>query len=145
MLRNGVSPCKLTRRLAKRNGFVVVAIAAASAVRRSGRLYSSTCDARSNSAGIAQRREVIMQIQAAAISLQGIPFVVVAASLDLVRSSGEADMAIEELQPQFGGAAIVLMAQKDDDSPVYYGDRQLVELLEGVPIDEMPWKEYRTR
>jgi hypothetical protein len=37
------------------------------------------------------------------------------------------------------------MAQSENGSPNYYGDRDLVELLEDVPIDKMPWKEYRTR
>lgn len=83
-----------------------------------------------------------MEIQAAAISLQGNQFVVVAGRMDLVKSSGEADMAIEELEPKFGGVPVVLMAQKDDGSPVYYGDSNLVELLADVPIDQMPWKEY---
>lgn len=83
-----------------------------------------------------------MQIQAAAISLQGSQFVVVVGRMELVKSSGEADMAIEELQAKFGGAQVVLMAQKEDGSPVYYGDGNLVGLLADVPVDEMPWKEY---
>ena len=82
-------------------------------------------------------------IQAAAISLAGFRFVVVAVSLDLVRSPGEADMAIETLTPKFGGVPVVLMAQNDEGSPTYYGDRTLVEMLADVPIDKMPWKAYR--
>ena len=60
----------------------------------------------------------------------------------LVISPGEADMAIDDLQPYFGGVAVVLMAQKDDGSSSYYGDSQLVELLADIPIEKMPWKEY---
>ncbi len=51
-------------------------------------------------------------------------------------------MAIEDLQPYFGGVPVVLMAQKDDGSPSYYGDSQLVELLAHIPMNKMPWKEY---
>ncbi len=51
-------------------------------------------------------------------------------------------MAIDDLRPYFGGVPVVLMAQKDDGSPSYYGDSELVELLAGIPIDKMPWKEY---
>lgn len=83
-----------------------------------------------------------MKIQAAAISLDGEDFAVVLVPMTLVNAPGEADMAIETLQPAFGGAPVVLMAQRDDGSPNYYGDEHLVRALEGVPLDEMPWKEY---
>lgn len=83
-----------------------------------------------------------MKIQAAAISMQGIPFVITLVGLDLVQNPGEADMAIESLQPHFGGVPIVLMAQHEDGTPVYYGDSTLVELLRDVPVDQMPWQEY---
>ncbi len=81
-------------------------------------------------------------VQAAAIALAGTRLVVVLASMDLVRNAGEADMAIETLAPNFGGAPVVLMAQEDDGSPRYYGEAELVRLLDGVPIERMPWKEY---
>ena len=86
-----------------------------------------------------------MKVQAAAISMQGIRFVVVVSNMDLVQTLGEADMAIESLQPNFGGVPVVLMAQRQDGSPVYYGDSNLVELLRDVPIQEMPWQEYTVR
>lgn len=81
-------------------------------------------------------------VQAAAISLQGVRFVVVVVGMDLVRSAGEADMAIETLAPSFGGVPVVLMAQDDEGSPRYHGDRELVAMLAGVPIEHMPWKTY---
>jgi hypothetical protein len=86
-----------------------------------------------------------MNIQAAAISIAGRQFVVALVNMDLIRTPGEADLAIDSLQPTFGGVPVVLMAQSENGSPNYYGDRDLVELLEDVPIDKMPWKEYRTR
>ncbi|WP_455212176.1 hypothetical protein [Kaarinaea lacus] len=84
-----------------------------------------------------------MKVQAAAISLQGHQFAVVLAQLDLIHNSGEADLAIDTLQPKFGGVPVVLMAQKEDGTPVYYGDQDLVQSLEDLPVDEMPWKEYQ--
>lgn len=81
-------------------------------------------------------------VQAAAIALTGRPLVVVLVSMDLVHNVGEADMAIETLAPDFGGVPVVLMAQEDDGSPRYYGEAELIHLLDGVPIERMPWKEY---
>jgi hypothetical protein len=89
-----------------------------------------------------ETRKHAMKVQAAAISLRGHQFVVVVSQMTLVASPGEADMAIDDLRPYFGGVPVVLMAQKDDGSPSYYGESELVELLAGIPIDKMPWKEY---
>lgn len=83
-----------------------------------------------------------MKVQGAAISLAGVSFAVVLVPMDLVDSPGEADMAIETMQPAFGGVPVVLMAQKDDGSPRYYGDQDLVVSLADVPVDQMPWREY---
>lgn len=85
-----------------------------------------------------------MKVQAAAVSLLENRFVVVAVEMDLVKSPGEADMAIDTLQQHFG-VPVVLMALAENESPNYYGDEQLVELLRGVPVEEMPWKEYEVQ
>jgi len=83
-----------------------------------------------------------MEVQAAAISLQGQNFVIVLVGIDMVTNAGEADMAIDALEPKFGNATVILMAQREDSSPVYYGDQELVKALGDVPVDEMPWKTY---
>ena len=62
--------------------------------------------------------------------------------MDMVTNSGEADMAIDSLQPKFGNVPVILMAQREDTSPVYYGDQSLVSALGDIPVDEMPWKTY---
>lgn len=83
-----------------------------------------------------------MEVQAAAISLQGVNFVVVLVKMDLVTHAGEGDMAIDSMQASFGGSPVVLMAQKEDSTPVYYGDESLVKSLQDVPVEKMPWKSY---
>ena len=83
-----------------------------------------------------------MDVQAAAISLQNHNFVIVLVGMDMVTNTGEADMAIDTLQPKFGKVPVILMAQREDSSPVYYGDQNLVAALRDVPVDEMPWKSY---
>ena len=83
-----------------------------------------------------------MNVQAAAISLAGVNFVIVLVPMALVDSAGEADMAIDRLQPEFGDVPVVLMAQRNDGSPRYYGDEGLVASLRDIPVDGMPWREY---
>ncbi len=82
------------------------------------------------------------QVQAAAMAMQGRRLVVVLVSLDLIKRPGEADMAIADLRPRFGGADVVLMGQQEDGTPNYHGEAALLELLSAVPLDQMPWKEY---
>lgn len=82
------------------------------------------------------------QVQAAAISMLGHRFAVVLVNLDLVNSPGEADMAMRDLRPRFGGVDVVLMGQHEDGTPQYHGDPALVELLAEMPLDKMPWKSY---
>ena len=83
-----------------------------------------------------------MDVQAAAISLQNQNFVIVLVSMDMVKNTGEADMAIDALEPKFGNVPVILMAQREDASPVYYSDQSLVAALRDIPVDEMPWKSY---
>lgn len=83
-----------------------------------------------------------MKIRAAAVSLGGTNFVVAATGMDLLQNRPEADLTIESLQPHFGGVPVVLMALRDDDSPAYYGDQDLVRALAEVPVEQMPWKDY---
>lgn len=83
-----------------------------------------------------------MDVQAAAISLQNNNFVIVLVGMDMVSNSGEADMAIDTLQAKFGKVPVVLMAQREDASPVYYGDQDIVTALRDIAVDEMPWKSY---
>jgi hypothetical protein len=82
-------------------------------------------------------------VQAAAISLQGKRLAVVVVSMDLLRGGGgEADLAISTLAPAFGGVPIVLMAQEENGSPRYHGDAGLIDLVAGIPLERLPWKEY---
>jgi hypothetical protein len=83
-----------------------------------------------------------MDVQGAAISLAGNNFVIILVDMSLVNAHGEADMAMESMSGGFGGVPVVLMAQREDGSPVYYGDEDLVGLLRDVPVDQMPWKQY---
>ena len=83
-----------------------------------------------------------MKIQGAAISIEGVNLAIALVGMELVNNPGEADMAIDSMQPSFGGVPVVLMAQKEDGTPVYYGDEELVRSLAFIPVEEMPWKEY---
>lgn len=82
------------------------------------------------------------EVHAAAMSVQGYRFAVVLVPLDLIGRPGEADMAAADLRPRFGGVEVVLMGQEEDGTPSYHGNPTLLELLNHIPVDRMPWKVY---
>ena len=84
-----------------------------------------------------------MKVQGAAISIEGVDLAIVLVGMDLVNRPGEADMAIESLQPAFGGVPILLMAQKEDGTPVYYGDQAVATAEEYY--DPVEFAEYVDR
>lgn len=72
---------------------------------------------------------------------QGVNFVVVAVSrqvLDKPRDQADFDAL---LRSEFGPVAIVFMAQDADGTPTYFGNQDIVEFLstEVVP-DDLPWQ-----
>ena len=85
------------------------------------------------------------EVQAAAISLRGVQMIVVLVRRELIDSPGEAALLQGALRTRFGGAAVVLMGQDEDGSAHYYGDAALVDLLDGLPIERMPWKTHSMR
>lgn len=82
-------------------------------------------------------------LQAAAISLQGRNLVVALVARELIDRPGEAAMAAADLSARFGGVELVLMGQDDDGTPHFHGDPALCTLLEGVPLERMPWRPYQ--
>lgn len=90
----------------------------------------------------AQDRTQSTHVQAAAISLRGVQMIVVLVRRELIDSPGEAALLQGALRQSFGGVAVVLMGQDDDGTAHFYGDPALVSLLDGLPIERMPWKAY---
>ena len=81
------------------------------------------------------------KVTAAAISIAQMKFVVVLVDLTIASGPGEADLVVADMQSRFG-VPVVLMGQEEDGTPVYYGSEDLKDRVAGVPVDQMPWKEY---
>jgi hypothetical protein len=82
------------------------------------------------------------KVTAAAISMAGMKFVVVLVDLTTASGPGEADLVIADMQARFG-VPVVLMGQEEDGTPVYYGSEDVKERVAAVPVDRLPWREYR--
>lgn len=81
-------------------------------------------------------------VQAAAVEVDGRRLVVVLVSEALIDAPTEADMAIERLAPQFAGATVILLAQREDGKPRYYGEPGLCERIAHHALERLPWKIY---
>lgn len=86
-----------------------------------------------------------MRFQGAVVREQGQSFAIVIVRQHVVRSRHEADRAIIEFQPAFGGLPVVLMAQDSRGTPTYYGRPDIARFLSQVPLNAIPWREYSLR
>ena len=76
-------------------------------------------------------------VQAAVVTRQGVPLVVVLVRRELIDSPGEASMFAADMSPR-----LVLLGQDDEGTPHFHGDPALLGLLRGLALDSMPWKSY---
>jgi hypothetical protein len=81
-------------------------------------------------------------VQAAAISVQGTRMVVVLVRREVIDDPGEAALVQGAMQTRFGGAPVVLMGQDEDGTPHFQGEPALLALLQGLPIERMPWTSH---
>lgn len=63
--------------------------------------------------------------------------------LAVVHSAGEAGMLAADLRARLGVDVAGPRAGDDDGSPRYHGGTGLLALLQGVPVDRMPWQALR--
>lgn len=81
------------------------------------------------------------QVQAAAITVQGAQMVVVLVRRAVIDDAAEAALMQAAMQARFG-AAVVLMGQDDDGTPRWWGEPALLQRLQGLPLERMPWRSY---
>lgn len=81
-----------------------------------------------------------MRIQAALLKEQGVKFGVVVVRRTAMNSDRQ--NAFHAAQGMFPGVPVVIMSQKVDGTPEYYGRHDLVRFLASVPLTSIPWREY---
>lgn len=83
-----------------------------------------------------------MRFQGAVVKEQGVTFAIVVVKERVIRIRSEADDAASRFRRVFPGVPVVLMAQDSKGTPKYYGRKDIVRFLSGVPMSAIPWKEY---
>lgn len=84
-----------------------------------------------------------MKFQGALIREQGVEFAVVVVKRTVILSPTQRVQAQRGFSSAFPGVPVVLMAQDSRGTPTYWGRPDIVRFLAKVPMQAIPWKEYR--
>lgn len=84
-----------------------------------------------------------MRFQGALIKEQGVPFGIVIVKPHVLHNPSEAESMRRFGTQAFGLVSIVLMAQDSRGTPTYSGRKDIVNFLSKVPIQAIPWREYK--
>jgi hypothetical protein len=80
--------------------------------------------------------------EGAIIKEQGVTFGVAVVQRAVLQSPTQRDEAVAELSAVLGVPTVV-MAQDSRGTPSYYGRRDLVDFMAGVPLEAVPWRRYQ--
>lgn len=83
-----------------------------------------------------------MNIQGAVIIEQGVTFAVIAVKQSVTRYTTKIIRTRQELSPFFPNMPIILMSQDSSGRPHYYGRKDIVDFLQSIRMDQIPWKVY---
>ena len=83
-----------------------------------------------------------MVIQGAVIIEQGVTFAIVAVNSTVTRYTVRSTQVRRELMRYFPNMPIILMSQDSSGKPHYYGRKDIVDFLNSIRIEQIPWKTY---
>lgn len=83
-----------------------------------------------------------MNIQGAVILEQGVTFAVIAVKPSVTRYTTKIIRTRQELSQFFPNMPIILMSQEPSGTPHYYGRKDIVDFLQSIRVDQIPWKVY---
>jgi len=83
-----------------------------------------------------------MKIQGAVIIEQGVTFAIVVVNRSVTNYTSRAVRVRHALSQFFRNMPIILMSQDSNGTPHYYGRKDIVQFLNSIRLDQIPWKEY---
>lgn len=83
-----------------------------------------------------------MVITGAVIEEQGVTFAIVCVKPHIIRYTYTAVRARQSFAQFFPNMPIILMAQTASGAPRYVGRKDVVDFLNTVRVDQIPWKEF---
>ncbi len=85
-----------------------------------------------------------VRFEGAVIREQGVTFGIVVVKGSALNDPTRRDRLATQASRVFGGLPTILMAQQVDGRARYYGRSDLVRFMSKVPLQAVPWKQYRT-
>ena len=83
-----------------------------------------------------------MKIQGAVIIEQGVTFAIVVVNRLVTNYTSRAIRVRNYLTQFFPNMPIILMSQDSNGTPQYYGRKDIVNFLNSIRLDQIPWKEF---
>lgn len=84
-----------------------------------------------------------MKFQGAVIKEQGVTFAVAIVKRSVLDTPSRREEAVHAFSGLFDGLPVVLMAQDSRGIPTYWGRQDLSGFMADVPLEAVPWHEYR--
>lgn len=84
-----------------------------------------------------------MIITGAVIKEQGVTFAIVSVKPYILRYTATAVQARRNFSAFFPNMPIILMAQTPEGAPRYVGRKDIVDFLNTIRINQIPWKQYK--
>lgn len=83
-----------------------------------------------------------MVVTGSVIKEQGVTFAVIIVKPHVTRYTASAIEARRGLATFFPNMPIILMSQNEIGTPRFVGRKDIVEFLQSIRLDQIPWKEY---
>ena len=83
-----------------------------------------------------------MTIEGAVIIEKGVTFAVIHVDPSVTRYTIKSTQIRRALMRFFPGMPIILMSLANDGRPQYYGRKDIVDFLNAVRLNQIPWKKY---
>lgn len=83
-----------------------------------------------------------MEIKGALIKIQEVPFAIIEVESKILSDDDIAKDFIKKHAFIFPKFPIVLMSYDNKENPIYYGKKEIIELLVTIHPKQIPWKKY---
>ncbi|HFD2045174.1 MAG: hypothetical protein E6936_02190 [Clostridium perfringens] len=83
-----------------------------------------------------------MRFDGAVIEEQGVTFAIVVVKPSAVSTQYSIAETQNYFAQYFPNMPIILMCQDFNGTPTYYGERNIVNFLAGIYMEQIPWKTY---
>jgi len=83
-----------------------------------------------------------MEIKGALVKIKDTTFAIIEVDENTISNENKALEFVKKHSFFFPRVPIVLMSTRNNNNPVYYGKKEIVQLLTNIHPKQIPWKKY---